>query len=762
MVNMQESQREPIPAVNLTTASQEELRAIISQHQLHMTVRDLRYCQNQYRMRERRDPTVEELLMLDALYKQRIQRNEMHGLRSFYTSDPLVAQTYADLIAKASHLRRDDRPYTPAELSGVLTHSLRQAGKKISVPHLCAGQHAPLHLLGQRVKTDFGIMLGECSAYIGQSADRPAEDMPSPKPTDNLILITPSSLTAAAFAEVFGSLSIPPNAQIVPISAQGLLEALLTWDGVYIVEDYLPYPTTSRTLSSLVTSFQNSILIRVDGSLALPLRDAAAAAGLVASIIGKIAINHRLTVRREGQAPLQIETAFLKAFSPMLPIDTEIPGSCMAERDTLTPSNAQTVADGGNCALFSSAVQGTPYALSEQHLLTGAYSHPCDNTFRSALLATAHAVNRAVAAGADYNDLTISNLMSIPAYGPAEVMGEMMAALLGSYRLQAELAIPDVGGRFTSASKEDERVHMTVFAAAPKPTEVIPYTFAGAGNNIYLLTPLASEHSPIDFDDYRKLLRYVHHLCQDGIALSAIAIDSCGMEAGLHTMTQGGYGCSILSPLPTATCGFLIETNQVIQGVLLGLTTASPTMQCGQRETPIVSYRLPNLPVDRIPMSPIGTAHPIVCMPLTRALGPTAPVKHWVESHHAILRTTTLNRPTSRTQLTELANALTEANLGILVGTGEEIAAILGNRRVEYAKKTMLSRGGLLLCLHTDLTTVKNELIPWDHPLFFGLPAAMYDRASISFEDDGKQIVHMRADSFAIRQMLSCGIAYYK
>ena len=42
----------------------EELESLCTDLHLTMTVRDLCYCQNQYRMRERRDPTAEELHFL--------------------------------------------------------------------------------------------------------------------------------------------------------------------------------------------------------------------------------------------------------------------------------------------------------------------------------------------------------------------------------------------------------------------------------------------------------------------------------------------------------------------------------------------------------------------------------------------------------------------------------------------------------------------------------------------------------------------------
>ena len=141
---MENSNLEQQITFDFTQMSEDALNGLISQYNLNMTLRDLRYCQNQYRMRERREPSQEEILFLDALYSIRTSRIEFYGLRAFYTSDPVIAETYADMIAKSSRTRREDRPYTSEELSGVLTRSLVQAGKQVTVPSLCTGRHSPL------------------------------------------------------------------------------------------------------------------------------------------------------------------------------------------------------------------------------------------------------------------------------------------------------------------------------------------------------------------------------------------------------------------------------------------------------------------------------------------------------------------------------------------------------------------------------------------------------------------------------------------
>ncbi|MBQ7364544.1 MAG: hypothetical protein IJW46_02975, partial [Clostridia bacterium] len=249
--NIHESLKEqPIPS--FMSMPKEELETLAKEMALHMSVRDLTYCQNQYRLRERRDPSAEELALLDTLWVRRTDKIEHYGLRTFYTSDPLIAETYADLINKASHLRRENRPYTPNELSGVLTHTLAQAGKKPSVPTLCTGEDAALRLLADGHVGCESAVMTNIPALIGHPIPRKKMSGKLPQTSDQLLLILPNGLTPTAFASAVAALPLPESVKIVAIGSQGLFEALLTWDGVYVVQAYLPGVSENAPLSSLV------------------------------------------------------------------------------------------------------------------------------------------------------------------------------------------------------------------------------------------------------------------------------------------------------------------------------------------------------------------------------------------------------------------------------------------------------------------------------------------------------------------------------
>lgn len=746
-----------------TRMSSEMLVALISELNLHMTPRDLTYCQNQYRMRERRDPTAEELHFLDALYSARIGRIESYGLRAFYTSDPIIAETYADMISKANHTKREERPYTPAELSGVLTKSLCRAGKKISVPSLCIGTDAPLRSLRYGRLEIGSATLQQTTAIIADKHDAIPHSYTPPQATDHLILLTPADLSPSAFAERITALALPAQTEILPIGEHGLLEALLHYDGVYLVPAYLPKMQEDACLSDLISSYTDSILLRLDGEIAVAVRDRAVECGLVASIIGKCTANRYLTVRRKDHPPIQWETDFLRAFFPVLPADAEISHIGQKCDIHVTVPQDQTVCAGGDCTLLSADIPNTAYALQKGHILTGAISYPFSNHFLSALYTTLHAVNRAVAAGTSYEALTLSNRLSVTrdASISGPLFGDLMASLLGAYRAQSELAIPDIGGSFY-ADQTDNHGAITVFAAAHAPQKVIPTSFVSSGNNVYLLKPLIGENGLPDFEDYRKLLQYVHRLCQDGTVRSAIAVDAGGILAALHTMAHSGYGFLSSSALPSVTCGFLIETSEIIQGTLLGVTSATPLLRINQEEIPITSYRFPHISEDQVPMSLIGVDRPVICLAQTSAVGCDIPFRHRVEELEATLSTIPISRTYSRTEMTSWANTLRQANIAIYVGTREMQEKIRSNPRVTYAEKEFLSHGGLILCIHTDISRARNEIIPAEHPMFYALPAALYERCAIKIEGEEKQIVHICADSAAIPHMLASAIAYFR
>ena len=746
-----------------TRMSAEMLIALISKLNLHMTPRDLTYCQNQYRLRERREPTEEELHFLDALYTARIGRIESYGLRAFYTSDPIIAETYADMIAKANHTKREERPYTPAELSGVITKSLCRAGKKISVPSLCVGSDAPLRSLRYGRLEIGSATLHQTTAIIADKHDAVPHASTPPQATDHLILLTPADLSPSAFAERIAMLALPEHTEILPIGEHGLLEALLHFDGVYLVPAYLPENKEDTVLSDWVSSYKNGVLLRLDGEIAASVRDRAVEHGLIASIIGKCTSNHFLTVRRKDQSPVQWETDFLRAFFPVLPADVEISHIGQNCDIHVTAPQEQTICAGGDCTLLSADIPNTAYAIQKEHILTGAVSYPFSNKFLSALYTTLHAVNRAVAAGVSYEALTLSNQLSVvrDASVTGPLFGDLMASLLGAYRAQSELAIPDIGGSFY-APQADQHGTLTVFAAAPTPQKVIPTSFTSSGNNVYLLKPLIGENGLPDFEDYRKLLQYVHRLCQDGIVRSAIAVDAGGILTALHTMAHSGYGLLSTSALPSAICGFLIETSEIIQGTLLGVTSATPLLRIHTEDIPIVSYRFPHISEDQVPMSLVGVDKPILCLAQTSAVGCEIPLRHWVEKHQTMLKTIPVSQNCSRAEMTALANTIRQSNIAIYVGAQDMMEKMRVNLRVAYAEKELLSRGGLILCIHTDTPRARNEMIPSGHPIFYRLPAVLYERFAIQFEGENKQIVHICGGSAAIPHMLASAIAYFQ
>lgn len=759
MENINESLRNQ-PIKGFQTMSKDALVDCSTQLGLHMTIRDLTYCQNQFRMRERRDPSAEDLLLLDALWTRRVRRTEFLGLRSFYTSDPMIAETYADLIAKATRLRREDRPYTPYELKDVLSQTLAQAGASESLPALCTGTDAPLRLLTQgRIGRECAV-LDEVPVMLGHT-HRPVTAPSAPRSTDQLLLLLPDQASPAAFAAAVAALPIPSDAQMLAIGKEGLFEALLTWEGVYLVQQYLPALQGDAPLSALIGYAQDGLLIRIDGTQAAPLRDAAARSGLIASIIGKWMPNKRLTIRREGETPWQMETGFLRAFSPTLPVDVEIPEQVMPYNGKLLQDRTQTLIPNGDCVLYATAIPDTPRTLWDEHVLTGASAHTSDSVFRSAMMSSLYAIGRAVACGADYSTVTLSNHLRVPHTKDRNAdAAKTLAALLGAYRVQAELGISDTGGCFADAV--DETAQLTIFAAAPRPENVISQQFSRAGDHVYLLTPQATEQAPVDFEDLRALLRYVHTLCQNGIARAVAAVGEDGVLPALRLMAQNGIGLSSDAPFPRAACGFIIEATQPIQGQLIGITSSIAALRVGEQETEVRLYRTPSLTQEQIPMSRIGVDSPTVCVPLVRQLGNITALQALVEKHHGKLAAVPMYDLASRAQLTALANTMACAQLTVLVGTGAEIAGVLTNVRVAQARRTLLENGGILLCLHTDLMPAKNQPIPPQHPLFFGVSPDWLGRDTITFGEQEGHEVHMRVQCAAIPRMIACGMEFFR
>lgn len=731
---------------------------------LNMTENDRQYIRRYYAAHPHENATPEIMAVLAELIAKRTQYAEDRGLRAFYTSDTLAAQSYADLMTKAADLRRRTGAYTPRELSGVLTAVLRRSGKLPSVPAMASGDDAYIRLFAAGVTQTHTLTLGKTPLLI--SSEQPKSQLNRPNNNDSLLLLSPGKMPLAQFVEQLKKVEDLLSCPVKAVGTKGLLDILSHEEGVYLVDEYLPGYSRPKDLCG----YTGSLLVYAPQEKALLLRDRAAAQGLSASVIGKLTESHSVILKQNGASPLSWPIALLRGLFPLLPEDAEVPGLCVAQDGTapLIRAGIDYPIAGGDCGLFSAGAAYTPYlAIAGKFTVGGSGVTVKDQDepafFRTAFMTALHAIARTVAAGADYTELTLAPSLTL-ASDASETLSasRMVSALLGLYRVQAEFGLPSAEMNFAH-NGESGQTRLDVFCATPYSAQKPQSTFTAAGHNVYLLMPKHTATSPVDFEDTRQLFRYVNAICRDGVALSVAAVGEDDVLSTLRGMCTSGYGVLTSASLPDCPFGFLVESDKPLQGILLGMTTSRTegTLSIGEWREPVRDLSLPVVKAEDIPMSLVGTSHPRLCLALTPEMGNPVPACRFAEQNAVGILPVLLNDLSARHQITALANAMATADIAVIAVKQEEWETLCQNKRVAYARRKLLDRGGLILCLITDRAPGANVPLPADHPFFFGTPAQLTENAAVTLHENGAE-VRMCKESPAVARMLTCALAYFR
>ena len=117
-----------------------------------------------------------------------------------------------------------------------------------------------------------------------------------------------------------------------------------------------------------------------------------------------------------------------------------------------------------------------------------------------------------------------------------------------------------------------------VSAAAKLSGEPVPAMLCCPGSKVYLLTPRYNAEGLPDFEDMRRMWRYLRTLCREGSICSAFATGHDGAAPALKAITarcgfapHDGIDPSILNK--NAAGGFVVETPCDIEGIFIGYST---------------------------------------------------------------------------------------------------------------------------------------------------------------------------------------------
>ncbi|MGM9624914.1 MAG: phosphoribosylformylglycinamidine synthase subunit PurQ, partial [Eubacteriales bacterium] len=250
------------------------------------------------------------------------------------------------------------------------------------------------------------------------------------------------------------------------------------------------------------------------------------------------------------------------------------------------PTEAVGMGRTDTCAVFSC---GYLPRATEQSPYHGAY------------LSVLQAICRLAAAGIPLRDMTLSLQEYFPTTGNDPIrFGVPLAAMLGAFRAQMDYEVAAVGGKDsmngTDASGEHD-VPPTVIAfgaASAEQQNLVTAEFKKAGSKVYLLMPEYGERHLPDPADEKNLLNYLSHLHAEKKILSCMTVGAGGVAATVALMCFGNnigfnyeqntYNRTLFQDLPGA---FLVETDAVLRGSLVGYTKDTANILIGSSSLPL-------------------------------------------------------------------------------------------------------------------------------------------------------------------------------
>jgi phosphoribosylformylglycinamidine synthase len=171
-----------------------------------------------------------------------------------------------------------------------------------------------------------------------------------------------------------------------------------------------------------------------------------------------------------------------------------------------------------------------------------------ESPYLGAMYAVAHSVVKSVCMGVDYRDIRLSFQEYFERLGDSPLKwGKPLAALLGAYKAQRELAVAAIGGKDSmSGTFKDLHVPPTLisFVCAPvKASKVVSAELRTVGAKLYYL-PLPKKGDAglaheIDFTTLKENLSSLNGLMQAGNIEAAMSVGAGGLAETLSKMAFG-------------------------------------------------------------------------------------------------------------------------------------------------------------------------------------------------------------------------------
>lgn len=546
--------------INFPRLTEKQLNSMIKDVGLKLSVAQLKELQNHYRRVEKRNPTLDELYFLGEYFTT--CDNRRYLVNDLTTNSKMIAETYADAMEKREAMIKTDNPPTVGELFTLSSRYLKSRGKEhnldakkkkkiISHTSMLSGRDAELRLITEGYDV---VCQTPISAVGVKNANK--QKRKKLKKGDFIMLISPSpEMSAKEFAALIKSPLLDTCgtsfSTLIPMGEQTIVDAVSSIPhGVYLDLDALYEDEIPSELDDLCRR-PYGILAVVKANDILDIMQLTTATKLRTTVIGSLISKKHISVRHGNYPLVTFSRDLLKAVTADAPLALRHNSSAEPER---LVANFRTLSRNHDISLASAEAQ-----------LSNTEASP----FITALYTAITAAAQCVASGAKYTNISLS--CDLPkSLSPSDTL----ATTLGLYRAEIELCALDKGSRIGIRGDR-----LAVSAAAKLHNDPTPALLSAPGNRVYLLTPRYNAEGLPDFEDMRRMWRYLRTLIREDSVSSAFATGHDGAEAALRAISSR---CDFvpdpnLDPNLLKKCaagGFIVETPIAIEGVFIGKTVA--------------------------------------------------------------------------------------------------------------------------------------------------------------------------------------------
>ncbi len=555
-----------------TTAQTEQMKRDLN---IQMPVSMLAYCAAYY-VKEKRDPYIEELKMLDCLSRAICRDATSVALKELLTNDGFVADTYADLVQKRKELYPNARaPFTLAEAANAANDYIARAGK-----HVPMGIRPILEERKSHYQSGSGKDCISCEGSAYQFHLFPRLEDGSGTDDDYWMLLLPSpKLFPSAFERQVGawlaeSACLSQIKGMYTVDSGGLLHELLKrTPGAWIdLARFVPLGK-SANLSVLTADMTACRLLRVSRQASEQIKSELSKTDILGNLFARSMQEPQLKISMQNEALFSLNTEFIRTLFVLRPGTAKMRNESGTEQLSVRHEPISTA----SCRYFSTSV---PFTVCETVQANGcsvsiAATEPAQAPFFNALYTALAPIAALAVGGHSYSNQLLTVALRFPAaYEWDEaVCGDCTATVLGLYRVQSELGIP--AGEI-SVETEENRIFpsLTVLSAAAGQPACAQWQREDSG--IYCIQIPTFENGMPDFTKLRALFNHLSDMATEHSILSATVLLNESVTDGLRRMNTESIVCRLeqhsLASNGKLPMAVLLECEEEIQAPRIGKT----------------------------------------------------------------------------------------------------------------------------------------------------------------------------------------------